>query len=62
MDSRSSLTEKLRKRNRLEGESSFPAEVPLIKLIEQLICSESSKISAFVPQKHHTSMRSDERD
>ena len=34
MDPRSSLTEKLRKRNRLERESSFPAEVPLIKLIE----------------------------
>ena len=34
MDSRSSLKEKLRKRNRLEGESSFPAELPLIKSIE----------------------------
>ena len=32
-DPRSSPTEKLRKRNRVERKSSFLAEVPLIKLI-----------------------------
>ena len=40
--------------------SSFPAEMPLIKLIGA--ASDSSNISALVPQEHQIRMSSDERD
>ena len=47
-------------------EPSFPAEMPLIKLIgaaiKSAVARDSSKISAFVPQDHQIRMCSDERD
>ena len=49
MDPHSSLTEKLRKRDQLEGESSFPAEVPLIKLIEAANLQSLLKARKFLP-------------
>ena len=56
--------------NSSRKESSFSAEVPLIKSkggIGRLICSpswsaDSSKISSLVPQEHQIRMYSDERD
>ena len=59
-DPRSSLTETKSSRK----ESSFPAEMHLIKLIEaanRQSSADSSKISTFVPQEHQIRMRSDER-
>ena len=47
-------------------ESSFPAEVPLIKLIGaanlHAVARDCKKISALVPQEHQVRMRSDERE
>ena len=59
-DPRSSLTEAKSSRK----ESSFPAEMHLIKLIEaanRQSPADSSKISTFVPQEYQIRMRSDER-
>ena len=58
MDSCLSLTETKLSR---EG-SSFPAEMPLIKSIgvaNSAVTSDSSKISAFMPQEHQITMHSD---
>lgn len=47
-------------------ELSFPAEMPMIKLIgaaiKSAVARDSSKISAFIPQEHQIRMRCDERD
>ena len=41
-------------------EYSFPAEVPLIKLIR--VARDSSKMSALMPQEHQIKVRSDKRE
>ena len=53
-DPRSSLTEKLRKRNRVERSPVSRSRLAA--------ASDSSEISALVPQEHQIRMRSDERD
>ena len=60
-DPRSSLAETKSSRK----ESSFPAEIPLIKLIEaanRQSPADSSEIATFLPQEHQIRTRSDECD